>query len=193
MRIADDGELLVRGPHVFKGYYKNEEVTRETLDADGWLHSGNVAEFDDEGFLRITDRKKELIITAGGKNIAPQFLEGKLKQIPTISQAVAIGDRRPYVVALLAVDPTRVTEEAEKAGSPAKTPEEAATCPAFRAWVEKQVEELNRSLARYEQIKKFALLSNELTTDGDELTPTMKLKRRVIHKKYAEAIDSLYS
>jgi len=193
MRIADDGELLVRGPHVFKGYYKDEAVTRETIDEEGWLHSGDVAEFDDEGYLRITDRKKELIITAGGKNIAPQFLEGKLKQIPAISQAVAIGDRRPYVVALLAVDPTRVTEEAEKAGSPAKTTEEAARCPVFKAWVEKQVEETNRSLARYEQIKKFALLPGELTTDGGELTPTMKLKRRVIHEKYGAAIESLYS
>jgi long-subunit acyl-CoA synthetase (AMP-forming) len=193
VRIADDGELLVRGPHVFKGYYKNEESTRETIDAEGWLHSGDVAELDDEGFLRITDRKKELIITAGGKNIAPQYLEGKLKQIPAISQAVAIGDRRPYVVALLAVDPTRVTEEAERAGSPARTPEEAAVCPAFKAWVEKQVEETNRGLARYEQVKKFALLPNELTTDGGELTPTMKLKRRVIHQRYADAIESLYS
>jgi long-subunit acyl-CoA synthetase (AMP-forming) len=193
MKIADDGELLVRGPHVFKGYYKNEEVTRETIDSEGWLHSGDVAEFDDEGFLRITDRKKELIITAGGKNIAPQFLEGKLKQIPAISQAVAIGDRRPYVAALLAIDPTRVTEEAEKAGSPAKTPEEAAGCPAFKAWVEKQVEEMNRGLARYEQIKKFTLLPDELTTDGGELTPTMKLKRRVIHEKYGAAIESLYT
>ncbi len=193
MKIASDGELLVRGPHVFKGYYKNEAVTRETIDDEGWLHSGDVAELDDEGFLRITDRKKELIITAGGKNIAPQFLEGKLKQIPAISQAVAVGDRRPYVVALLAIDPTRVTEEAEKAGSPAKTPEEAAVCPAFQAWVEKQVEEMNRGLARYEQIKKFALLPNELTTDADELTPTMKLKRRVIHEKHGQAIDSLYA
>jgi long-subunit acyl-CoA synthetase (AMP-forming) len=193
MKIAADGELLVRGPHVFKGYYKNEAATRETIDTEGWLHSGDVAEFDDEGFLRITDRKKELIITAGGKNIAPQFLEGKLKQIPAISQAVAIGDRRPYVVALLAVDPSRVMEEAERAGSPAKTTDEAARCPAFRAWVEKQVEEMNRGLARYEQIKKFALLPKELTTDGGELTPTMKLKRRVIHEKYGAAIESLYS
>ena len=193
MKIADDGELLVRGPHVFKGYFKNEEVTRETLDDDGWLHTGDVAEFDDDGFLRITDRKKELIITAGGKNIAPQFLEGKLKQIPAISQAVAIGDRRPYVGALLAIDPNRVVDEAQKAPSPARTPEEAATCPAFRAYVERQVEQINRGLARYEQIKRFVLLPTELTTDGGELTPTMKLKRRVIHQKRAEAIEELYS
>jgi long-subunit acyl-CoA synthetase (AMP-forming) len=193
MRIAPDGELLVRGPHVFKGYFKNEAVTRETIDADGWLHSGDVAEIDGEGFVRITDRKKELIITAGGKNIAPQFLEGKLKQIPSISQAVAIGDRRPYVVALLAIDPTRVAEEAEKAGSPARTPEEAAGCPVFRAAVEKQVESINADLARYEQVKTFALLPNELTTDGGELTPTMKLKRRVIHERYSKIIESLYA
>ena len=193
MKIADDGELLVRGPHVFKGYFKNEEGTRETIDPDGWLHSGDVAAFDDEGFLRITDRKKELIITAGGKNIAPQFLEGKLKQMPAISQAVAIGDRRPYVAALLAVDPARVVAEAEAAGSPARSAAEAAVDPVFRARVETQLEEVNRGLARYEQIKKFALLPNELTTDGGELTPTMKLKRRVIHEKYAEAIKSLYS
>jgi long-subunit acyl-CoA synthetase (AMP-forming) len=193
IKLADDGELLVRGPHVFKGYYKNEEVTRETLDADGWLHSGDVAEFDDEGFLRITDRKKELIITAGGKNIAPTYLEGKLKQIPAIAQAVAIGDRRPYVAALLAVDPNRVTAEAEKAGSPARTPEEAARCSIFEAYVEKQVEEINHGLARYEQIKRFALLPSELTTDGGELTPTMKLKRRVIHERRRDAIESLYA
>jgi long-subunit acyl-CoA synthetase (AMP-forming) len=193
MKIAEDGELLVRGPHVFKGYFKNEEVTRETIDAEGWLHTGDVAELDAEGFLRITDRKKELIITAGGKNIAPQFLEGKLKQIPAISQAVAIGDRRPYVGALLVIDPGRVAEEAQKAPSPARTPEEAASCPAFRAYIERQVETINRGLARYEQVKRFALLPAELTTDGGELTPTMKLKRRVIHEKHAEAIESLYS
>jgi long-subunit acyl-CoA synthetase (AMP-forming) len=193
MRLADDGELLVRGPHVFKGYYKDRAATEETLDADGWLHSGDVAEIDAEGFVRITDRKKELIITAGGKNIAPQLLEGKLKQIPAVSQAVAIGDRRPYVTALLAVDPSRVATEAERAGSPARTPAEAACCSVFRAFVERQVEQINRGLARYEQVKRFALLSSELSTDGDELTPTMKLKRRVIHEKYKDVIEALYS
>jgi long-subunit acyl-CoA synthetase (AMP-forming) len=193
MRLADDGELLVRGPHVFKGYYKDEEATKEALDAQGWLHSGDVAEIGAEGFVRITDRKKELIITAGGKNIAPQFLEGKLKQIPAISQAVAIGDRRPYVSALLTVDPSRVAAEAARAGSPARTPEEAARCPVFKAYVERQVEQVNRGLARYEQVKRFALLSRELSTDGGELTPTMKLKRRVIHEKYEDAIEALYS
>jgi long-subunit acyl-CoA synthetase (AMP-forming) len=193
LRVAGDGEILMRGPHVFKGYYKNEEATRETLDAEGWIHSGDVGEIDADGFLRVTDRKKELLITSGGKNIAPQHLEGKLKQIAAVSQAVAIGDLRPYVVALLTLDPARVAGEAEKAGSPARTPEEAARCPVFKAWVEKQVEEINKSLARYETIKKIALLPRELSVERGELTPTLKLKRRVIHDRYRDAIETLYA
>ncbi len=193
LKIAEDGEILMRGPHVFKGYYKNEEATRETLDAEGWIHSGDVGEIDEDGFLRVTDRKKELLITSGGKNIAPQHLEGKLKQIAAVSQAVAIGDRRPYVVALLTLDPLRVAAEAEKAGSPARSPEEAARCPVFKAYVEKQVEEVNQGLARYEQVKKIALLPKELTVEAGELTPTLKLKRRVIHERHKDAIDALYA
>jgi long-subunit acyl-CoA synthetase (AMP-forming) len=192
LHLAEDGEVLMRGPHVFKGYYKNDEATRETLDAAGWLHSGDVGEIDADGYLRITDRKKELIITAGGKNIAPQYLEGQLKQIPAVSQAVAVGDRRPYVVALLCLDPGRVAEEAARAGSPARTAAEAALCPVFKAYVDRQVQEVNRGLARYEQIRRFALLPQELTVDGGELTPTMKLKRRVIHETYREVIEALY-
>jgi long-subunit acyl-CoA synthetase (AMP-forming) len=192
LKVAEDGEILMRGPHVFKGYYKNEEATREALDAEGWIHSGDVGEIDAEGFVRVTDRKKELLITSGGKNIAPQHLEGRLKQIAAVSQAVAIGDRRPYVVALLALDPGRAAAEAEKAGSPARTPEDAARCPKFRAYVEKQVEDVNQSLARYEQIKKVALLAKELSVETGELTPTLKLKRRVILERHRAAIDALY-
>ena len=193
LRIAKDGEILMRGPHVFRGYFKNEEATRETLDSDGWLHSGDVGQIDERGFLRVTDRKKELLITSGGKNVAPQRLEGRLKQIPAVSQAVAIGDRRPYVVALLTLDPLRVVTEAEKAGSPARTPEEAARCPVFRSYVEKQVEEVNRSLARYESIKKIALLPRELSVETGELTPTLKLKRRIILERHKAAIDALHA
>jgi long-subunit acyl-CoA synthetase (AMP-forming) len=193
LRIAADGEVLIRGPHVFKGYYKNDEATREALDEEGFLHSGDVGEIDADGYLRVTDRKKELIITAGGKNIAPQHLEGKLKQIPAVSQAVAIGDRRPYVVALLTLDPARVASVAEQAGSPARTAEAAAACPVFRAWVEKQVEAVNHSLARYEQVKRITLLPRELAVETGELTPTLKLKRRVIHERHQAAIDALYA
>jgi long-chain acyl-CoA synthetase len=192
LKVADDGEILMRGPHVFKGYYKNEEATRETLDASGWIHSGDVGEIDADGFLRVTDRKKEILITSGGKNIAPQHLEGKLKQIPAVSQAVAIGDRRPYVVALLTLDPARVAAEAEKAGSQARTPEAAARCPVFRAYVERQVEAVNASLARYETIKKIALLPTELSVESGELTPTLKLKRRAIAETHRDVIEALY-
>jgi long-subunit acyl-CoA synthetase (AMP-forming) len=193
VELAEDGEVLIRGPHVFKGYYKDEAATSEALDTDGWIHSGDIGEIDSDGFLRITDRKKELIITSGGKNVAPQLLEGKLRQIPAVSQAVAIGDRRAYVVALLTLDPARVAAEAEKAGSPARTSEEAAACPVFKAHLDRQVEVVNSGLARFETVKKVLLLPSELTIDGGELTPTLKLKRRVIHEKYRREIESLYA
>ncbi len=192
LRIAADGEILMRGPHVFRGYHKNDDATRETLDAEGFLHSGDVGEIDADGFLRVTDRKKELIITAGGKNIAPQYLEGKLKQIPAVSQAVAIGDRRPYVVALLTIDAARVAEVAARAGSPARTAEAAAACPLFKAWIDGEVGRVNQDLARHETIKKVALLARELSVEAGELTPTLKLKRRVIHERHRGTIDALY-
>ena len=192
LKVAEDGEVVIRGPHVFRGYYRDDAATAEALDPAGWLHSGDVGEIDTDGFLRITDRKKELIITAGGKNIAPQHLEGQLKQIAAVSQAVAIGDRRPYVVALLTLDPARVVAEAEKAGSDARTLEEAAQNEAFRAYIERHVEAVNGRLARYETIKKFALLPRELTVEAGELTPTLKLKRRVILERYKDVIEALY-
>ncbi|HYU32108.1 MAG TPA: AMP-binding protein [Thermoanaerobaculia bacterium] len=190
---AADGEVLMRGSHIFLGYFKSEEATRETLDADGWLHSGDIGEIDDEGFLKITDRKKELIITSGGKNIGPAVIEGKLRQIPAVSQAVVIGDRRNYLVALLTLDPARAAAEGQTAGSPARTPEALATCPVFRQYLEKQVEGVNATLARYETIKKFVILPRELSIDEGELTPTMKLKRRVVNQKFADEIERLYA
>jgi long-subunit acyl-CoA synthetase (AMP-forming) len=190
---AEDGEVLMRGPHVFLGYFKHEEATREALDSDGWLHSGDIGEIDAKGFLKITDRKKELIITSGGKNIAPAIIESKLRQIPAISQAVVIGDRRNYLVALVTLDPTRAADQAKAAGSPASTPEALATCPVFRQYLEKQVEGVNTTLARYETIKKFKILPRELSIDDGELTPTMKLKRRVVNQKFADEIEKLYA
>jgi len=193
LRIADDGEILIRGPHVFAGYSADDAATREAIDEQGFLHSGDVGEIDAEGFLRVTDRKKELLITAGGKNIAPQYLEGKLKQIPAVSQAVAVGDRRPYVVALLTLDPARVAAEAKAAGSPARSAEEAAVCAVFRSHVERQVEAVNATLARYETIKRVALLARELSVESGELTPTLKLKRRVILERHRDTIERLYA
>jgi long-subunit acyl-CoA synthetase (AMP-forming) len=191
--LAEDGEVLMRGPHVFVGYFKNEEATREALDAEGWLHSGDVGELDEKGFLQITDRKKDLIITSGGKNVGPQILEGKLKQIAAVSQAVVVGDRRNYLAALFTLDPLRASAEAEASGSPCREPRDLASCQVFRVYLEKQVEGVNATLARYETIKRFAILPAELSIEGGELTPTLKLKRRVIHQKYAEEIERLYA
>jgi long-subunit acyl-CoA synthetase (AMP-forming) len=193
LRIAEDGEVLMRGPHIFHGYFKNPEATRETVNEEGWLCSGDIGELSTDGFLRITDRKKELLITSGGKNIGPQNLEGKLRQIPAVSQAVVVGDRRNYLAALITLDPQRAPLEAEAAKSPARTPQELAGCPLFRAHLEKQIEAVNANLARYETIKKFVILPAELSIEAGELTPTMKLKRRVVYQKYAAEIESLYT
>ena len=190
--VPDTGEICMRGPHVFLGYYKQEAATRETVDGEGWLHSGDVGTIDEQGFLQVTDRIKELLITSGGKNVAPQVLEGKLKAIPGVGQAVALGDRRNFVAALLALDPERLPAALERAGSPAKTPEEAATCSAFRTFLEAEVEKVNATLARYESVRKFAVLPRPLTVETGELTPTMKLKRRVIHQNHASVIAELY-
>ncbi len=193
LSIASDGEILMRGPHVFLGYFKNEEATRETLDDDGWLHSGDIGTIDEQGFLQVTDRKKELIITSGGKNISPANLEARLKEIPVVAQAVVVGERQKYVAALLALDPDRVEAEAKAAGSPATDTASAATCPIFREHLARQVEGINKTLASYETLKRFEILPDELTVESGELTPTMKLKRRVINERHADAIGRLFA
>ncbi|GIW73400.1 MAG: AMP-dependent synthetase [Planctomycetota bacterium] len=191
VRIAEDGEILVRGPNVFMGYYKDEAATAETL-REGWLHSGDIGELDAEGYLRITDRKKDIIITSGGKNISPQLIENMLKQQPLISQAVVIGDRRNYLVALLALDPQALAAWAAEHGLGALEPAALRQHQAVRAAVQQAVDEVNRRLAKVEQIKRFAILERELSIEGGELTPTMKVKRRVVERNYAELIESLY-
>jgi long-subunit acyl-CoA synthetase (AMP-forming) len=193
IRIAEDGEILIRGPHVFLGYYKDAAATAAALDGEGWLHSGDIGTLDDEGFLQVTDRKKELLITSGGKNIAPQVLETRLKQVPGVAHAVALGDRRNYVTALLTLDASSLGSATAAAGSPARSAIEAALCPVFRAFVEREVEKVNTGLARYETIKRFLILPSEFTIDGGELTPTLKLKRRIVARKYAAEIERLYS
>ena len=192
LSIAEDGEVLMRGRHIFKGYFKNEEATKQDLDADGWLHSGDVGKIDETGFLKITDRKKELIITAGGENIPPQVLEGKLKAIPILNQVVVIGDKRKYITALFTLDPERVEAEAKSVGSTAKTTAEAAKCEKFNAYMRQQVDKINSTLARVQTIKKFIILPKEFSVEGGELTPTMKMKRRIINDKYAKEIESMY-
>jgi long-chain acyl-CoA synthetase len=192
LRIAGDGEVLVRGPLVMQGYYKDPDRTAEALDADGWMHTGDIGEIDDEGFLRITDRKKELIITSGGKNISPALVEYELQRHPLIGQACAIGDRRNYVTALLVLDPEVAPAWARAHGIEAVGLAELAENPSVIAEVERGVAEANSHLAQVEQVRRFRLLPNEWTAETGELTPTMKRRRRVIVDRYATEIDQLY-
>jgi len=192
IRIAEDGEILIRGPHVFMGYLKNEAATVEAIDDEGWLHSGDIGEIDSDGYLKITDRKKDIIITAGGENIAPQLLEGKIKSIPAISQAVVIGDKRKYLTALLTLDPEKLTAELGNAGSTASSSSEAADCTQMQAYLQTQLDEINKSLARVQTIKKFSVLPEDFTIEGGELTPTMKVKRKVVNSKYESQINAMY-
>lgn len=193
LKIAEDGEVCLRGRHVFKGYLKDAESTKNAIDAEGWLHTGDIGTLDKDGFLQITDRKKDLLITAGGENIAPQVLEGLLKGIPVVAQAVVVGDRRKYLAALVTLDPERVQTEAALAGSAAKTIAEAAHCDVFRRHLEKQIDDMNGKLARVQTIKRFTIVPSEFTIDGGELTPTMKVKRKVVNEKYRSEIEALYA
>jgi long-chain acyl-CoA synthetase len=191
VKIADDGEILVKGPNVFQGYYKNEDATRETL-RDGWLHTGDIGEIDEDGFLKITGRKKDIIITAGGKNITPANLEAEIKQHPLVSQCVVVGDRRPYLVALVTLDPEEVVKYAKEKGLP-EDPEALASDAGVRAALEAHIDEINKRFARVEQVKKVAILPRDLSQEGGELTPTMKVKRAVVADKYEGEIEKLYA
>jgi long-chain acyl-CoA synthetase len=178
VRAAEDGELLIRSETVFAGYYKDDEATREVLGDDGWLRSGDVGSIDEDGFIHITDRKKDILVTAGGKNVAPQNLENALKTSPLVSQALVVGDRRPYVAALITVDPDQAADIA-----PTELEER----------VQKIVDAVNAELSRYEQIKRFHILPRDFSADEDEVTPTLKLKRRVVAEHFADEIEALYS
>lgn len=190
IKIAEDGEILVKGKNVFKGYFKDPESTSETL-IDGWLHSGDVGRLDGEGFLYITDRKKDLLITAGGKNVAPQNIESKLREIDGISQAFVIGDRRKFLSALLTLDPERAPALARERGWPEDL-DSLATHVDFLAHVDHGVERANAALARYESVRKYKVLATDFTTESGELTPTQKMKRKVINENHADIIESLY-
>lgn len=193
VRLADDGEILVRGPHVFLGYYKDEAGTRAARGDDGWLRTGDVGVLDAEGYLRVTDRKKDLLITSTGKNVAPQPIETLLRAIPGVDHAVVVGERRSYVAALLTLDRQRWAEAVARAGSPARDVASALTCAVLRRFLEDQVEAVNRRLARYETVRRFALLPDEFTIEGGELTATLKLRRRVVAEKYAAEVERLYA
>jgi long-chain acyl-CoA synthetase len=191
VKIADDGEILVKGPNVFQGYHKNEEATRETI-VDGWLHTGDIGEIDSEGFIKITGRKKDIIITAGGKNITPANLEADIKQHPLVSQCVVVGDRRPYLIALVTIDPEDAVAYAKENGLP-EDPAQLAANPDIKASIEAHVEEINKNYARVEQVKKISILKQDLSQESGELTPTLKVKRAVVTDKHASEIEALYS
>ncbi|HEV2591744.1 MAG TPA: long-chain fatty acid--CoA ligase [Gaiellaceae bacterium] len=178
IRIAADGEILLRSNTVFAGYYHDEEATRETLDEEGFVHTGDVGHVDGDGFLVITDRKKDILVTAGGKNVAPQNLENDLKAHRIVSQAIVVGDRKPYVAALITVDPAMVN---------------GLDADAVRAEVQKAIDDVNRERSRYEQIKRFTVLPREFTLEEDEVTPTLKLRRKVILDHFAREAEDLYS
>jgi long-chain acyl-CoA synthetase len=192
VKLAEDGELFVRGPNVSKGYYKDPELTAQTFDDKGWLRTGDICEIDEDGYLKVIDRKKEIIITAGGKNIAPSNLENALKQHELIGQAAVIGDRRPFISALVVLDPETARGWASAQGIEASIAE-MATNPQVIEEIERWTDEMNKAFARAEQIKKFTILPTEWTLESEELTPTMKLKRRVINEKYAEEIERMYN
>jgi len=191
IKIADDGEILARGPNIFQGYYKNPEATAETL-VDGWLHTGDIGEIDPEGYVKITGRKKDIIITAGGKNITPANLEAEIKQHPLVSQCVVIGDRRPYLVAVVTLDPEEAEKFAQENNLP-PDPEALASNELVRKAIDEHLDKVNSKFARVEQVKKLAILPHDLSQEGGELTPTMKVKRNVVADKYAGEIEALYS
>jgi len=190
--IATDGELLTRGANTMQGYFKNPEATAETIDQEGWLHTGDIGVIDDEGFLRITDRKKDLIITAGGKNVAPQHIEQVLRTSHYIGQVVAIGDRKKFLSAIVTLDPETVPEWAAQNDLGDLTLEELAVHPKVRELIEMEIEQRNKNLASYESIKKFEILPRDFSIEGGELTPTLKVKRKAVVEKYKDEIESLY-
>ncbi len=192
MKIGDDGEILTRGPHVMRGYFKNEAATREAM-RDGWFHTGDVGRLDADGTLTITDRLKDLLVTAGGKKVAPQPLEGRLKTSKWVSEAVLLGDRRPCVVALIVPNFANLEAEARAKGWPFASRDELIARPEARAIVQAEIDRLNADLAPFEQVKKFSLLSRDLTQEAGELTPTLKVRRRVIAQQFAEIIEALYA
>jgi long-subunit acyl-CoA synthetase (AMP-forming) len=192
LALADDGELLCRGPLVMHGYRHDKEQTAEAIDEDGWLHTGDIARLDDDGYVSIIDRKKELIINAAGKNMSPANIEATLKaSTPLIGQAMAVGDRRPYNVALVVLDPEAATAFAAQHGLDGTVPGSLTTDDRLLSAVSDGVRAANEKLSRVEQIKRFAVLPADWEV-GDELTPTMKLRRRIIEEKYRIQIEALY-
>jgi long-chain acyl-CoA synthetase len=193
VRIAEDGEILSRGPHIMTGYWNNPEATAQAIDAEGWFHTGDIGEIDGEGFLKITDRKKDILINAYGKNIAPQPLEALLKSSPYVGTPVLIGDRRKYLVALIVPNFEKLEREASAIGVQYRTKEELVNHDQVKQLIQAEIDRFNQNLDRQEKIRRFALLPRDFTIEDDEITPSLKVKRKNIDKKYKQIIDTLYA
>ena len=194
MRIADDGEILISGANVFTGYRHNPEATAEVLDAEGWLHSGDMGELDDEGFLRVTGRKKELIVTAGGKNVAPAVLEDRIRAHPLGSQAMLVGDGRPFIACLVTLDPDALGFWKERHGRPASaSAEDLAGDPELIAEIQEAVDDANKAVSRAESIRRFVILGTDFTEQTGHLTPSLKVRRNVVAKDFSADIEALYN
>ncbi len=191
VRIADDGELLFRGGQVFAGYWRNDEATAEVLEADGWFHTGDVGEVDDEGFVRITGRKKEILVTAGGKNVAPAVLEDRLRAHPLVSQCMVVGDRQPFIAALVTIDQDSFPAWAEANGMSGSIAD-LVDDPDLRAEIETAVDDANKAVSKAESIRKFQILPGDWTEEGGQLTPSLKLKRNVVTREFRDEIAALY-
>jgi long-chain acyl-CoA synthetase len=192
LMLSPEGEILLKGPHVFLGYYKNSQKTAETI-VDGWLHTGDVGVVDQEGFVKITDRMKDIIITAGGKNVTPSEIENELKFSPYISDAVVIGDRRKFLSCLVMIDHETVAQFAQERNVPFTNFASLCRAKEIQDLIWGEIERVNRQLARVETIKKFRLIEEILTAEDEELTPTMKLKRTFVNVKYKAIIDGMYA
>jgi long-chain acyl-CoA synthetase len=194
VRVADDGELLFKAPNVFRGYWKNPEATKEALEPEGWFHTGDIGEIDDDGFVRITGRKKELIVTAGGKNVAPAVLEDRVRAHWLTSQCLVVGDQKPFIAALITIDPESLPGWLEKNDRPADTKlGDIVDDPDLRAEVQTAIDDANKAVSKAESIRKFVILAEDWTEAGGQLTPSLKLKRNVVHKEAADQIDAIYS
>jgi long-chain acyl-CoA synthetase len=193
VRIADDGEILVKGGNVFQGYLKNEEETRKVLDEDGWFHTEDLGELDRHGYLQITGRKKEIIVTAGGKNVAPAVLEDRIRAHRLVSQSMVVGDGQPFIGALIALDPDELPRWAEEHGKSSSRPEDLATDEDLHTALQQAVDDANKAVSRAEQVREFRVVPDDLSIEDGELTPTMKIRRDVVIEKYHELIDDIYA